>query len=177
MDNNFLESAISGIKNTVLNIIKVENNLSNDEKVLDHILNSLFTFSDDSGLIFVQWCFVVLLLYSQYIVPEDKVLEKETYIMYDCIISLKNKSNYKINFHLEDSLYLLISSILQSYIKMNENQTLLLVLDTTLTKNIDRIQKNRTIDYIPMKTPIIREILPLIIPLLDLVNFTEFTEF
>lgn len=150
-----------------------ENNKNKENNVLDHIINSLFNFTHNESLIFVQWSFVVLLLHSQYIIPEDKILEEETYRIYDCILSLKDNSyivNFKINFKLEDSLYLLVTSILQSYIKTlnnKEENNILKVLDNILTKNIDRIQKNKSINYEPMKTPIIKEILPIIVPFLD----------
>ena len=132
---------------------------------INMILNTLFSSTDDNKTIFIYCVFIFLMFYTEFI---NKSLGEETHKIYTYLKDPTNKK-YKINYSIIDSVYVIIASLIETNIK-TKNDNFLKTFDIILTKNIDIIQENKDIDYDPLKTPVIKELLQILSPAFDTIN-------
>ena len=99
-------------------------------------------------------------------------MESENKKIYDYIKNYGQRE-YKINYNIFDSVYVLIASLIEADYSKNsgKGKRFLKIFDFQLTKNINILQEDEKINHDPMKTPIISEILTIINPSLDKMNF------
>lgn len=155
---------IESLKIIILKFIKnnLEEFFNNKTEYIDEMLFFLFPDNSNQRILLLKVATLFLILYTEFY---NKELENETTKIYD-YVNFYGQRKYKINYKILDSVYVLIGSLIESDSKI-KNNNLLKTFDNVLTKNIDKLQEREDIDYNPYKTPVIREILDLIIPLFD----------
>lgn len=161
-----MSTLVEDIKNNILTLLNNNLLIDNSIDIINFVLNKLFDKSKDERDFFIKLSFVFLMFYTEFINNE---LEEETKKIYRYI----NYSElYKINYKIIDSIYVLIASLIESDIKDNSNN-FLVTFDTVISNNIKKYQKNKSIDYDPYKTPIIKEVLTIFEPVFDSINLYD----
>lgn len=159
-----IEVLIENIKNYIELMLVVNINYIIDKQIdiTNFIINSLFNNTKDKRLILLRVIFVFLMLYTEFI---NKSLEEETNAIYSYLQN-RDISTYKINYKILDSIYVVISSLIEADLK-DKSTNFVKLYDRLLTKNIKILQEDERVDYDPYKTPVICNILFIAIPLFN----------
>lgn len=163
-DFNFLSEISDCFKNVL-----IEKFNSEDDNILDLILTTHINLNNEEIANFILLCFVFYIAESGINNNVNNIHSHEISKLKLFFQDVKNNS-YVPNSKILMSSYILLSSAIES-IKKTKKDNFLFKLDSVLTNNIRKIQNNTDINYDPMKTPIVKEILILIIPFLDSIDF------
>ena len=168
------EKSFKILINTLKSIVEVMvlNNINLNIDSVNTIINSLFDQFEVGGMNgrrdFLKNVFVFLMFYTEFI---NKNLEFETIKIYEYIKS-NGSTCYKINYQILDSVYVIIASLIEADLRKKDS-SLIKSFDYVLTRNINKLQNDERIDFNPYKTPVISDILSIIIPIFDGVNFVN----
>lgn len=167
MENfNFL-SVLSDLFKNVL----IEKFNSGEEDIFDSILTMSIKLDNEEISNFISLCFIFYIAESKINNNVGDLHSLEISKLKLFFQDAKNNS-YIPNTKILIPSYILLYSSIES-IKKTKNSNFLFKLDSVLTNNIRKIQSNSDINYDPMKTPIVKEILILLIPILDSINFHD----
>lgn len=165
-----IDKIIFLLKETTKNIIVENLKITIDEKsdFVNNIINSIFEISTDKKVIFVRVVFVFLMIYTEFVNNEIELETKKIYLY----VKFYGNFNYKINYNIIDSVYVIVASLLETYSRPNI-KNFLTTFDRILTKNIKKYQEDKRIDYDPHKTPVICDILKIMEPIFDSVDLYD----
>lgn len=135
---------------------------------LNEMINSLFPEHQCERQRLLQTSFIFLMIYSEFF---NRELKSETDKIFEYIINYNN-IKYNINREIKDTVYVLISSLIDADQK-SKNSDFLKKFDLLLTRNIERLQMREDINYNPLETPVIKELLPILVPLFDMIQIRK----
>lgn len=165
---SLISTLTENIKNNIelLIITNTDIVISKQVDIVNSILNFMFNHSKDERVIFIRVIFLFFLLYAEFI---NNSLKVEVERIYEYI----NKGDiYRVNYNILDSVYVLVSSIIDADIR-DKSENFLITFDSVVTNNIRKYQKDIRVDYDPYKTPVIRDILLIVIPFFDSFNLYD----
>lgn len=165
-----IDKIIILLKESTQNIIvkNLKTVINEKTDIVNDIINSLFTFSTDKKIVFVRVVFVFLMIYTEFINNDIELETKKIYLY----VKFYGNFDYKINYNIVDSVYVIVASLIESDLKRNRYNFLIL-FDRILTKNIKKYQEDKRIDYDPHKTPVISDILKFMEPIFDSVDLYD----
>lgn len=119
----------------------------------------------------VKLFFLLFILHAE----RNEILKEEAVRIYH-YLNGSIKEIYIYDDTIIDSMYLMMVSLMESEFKSRDNGSFVKKLDSIITRNIKRSQAHPSVDYDPIKTPILRELLIVLTPFFDLLDVEKMIE-